>query len=72
MNIAIRWLAASLLLSSVSIAADEAPDADFLEFLGALESEPGWSDFFDGLPPRAAGEIPEPVPGSEDSDEDQD
>jgi len=59
------------LLLGVSAQAEEALDAEFLEFLGALESEESWEEFFDNLPPATTGDAPEPVvarPEEEDDD----
>jgi hypothetical protein len=59
------------LLLGVSAQAEEALDAEFLEFLGALESEESWEEFFDNLPPTTIGDASEPVvarPEEEDDD----
>jgi hypothetical protein len=59
------------LLLGVSAQAEEALDAEFLEFLGALESEESWEAFFDNLAPATIGDAPEPVvarPEEEDDD----
>ncbi len=55
-----RLLCCGLLLGGLA-QAEEALDVEFLEFLGALESEESWEEFFDTLPAAAVGELPEPV-----------
>ena len=42
-----------LLLVALSVAGnaeDAVPDTEFLEFLGGLEAEDEWEDFFDSVP----------------------
>lgn len=66
----VRLVLVGLLLGA-SAQAEEALDAEFLEFLGALESEESWEEFFDNLPPGTIGEPGEAVvarPEDEDDD----
>jgi hypothetical protein len=58
------------LLLGLSAQAEEALDAEFLEFLGALESEESWEEFFDNLPPSATGDTSEPVVARPEDEED--
>jgi hypothetical protein len=58
------------LLLGASAQAEEALDAEFLEFLGALESEESWEEFFDNLPPDTIGETGEPVVARPEDEED--
>jgi len=65
----VRVLLPGLLLA-VSAQADEPLDAEFLEFLGALESEQSWEEFFDNLPPATIGDTREPVVAGPEEEED--
>ena len=60
------WLLCGLLLGPLSAGAadaqpDEALDAEFLEFLGAMEDDESWEEFLDAVPVGAMDELPEPV-----------
>ncbi|RMF95109.1 MAG: hypothetical protein D6727_11360 [Gammaproteobacteria bacterium] len=63
-----RVLLACLVALPAFAAGRDAPDTEFLEFLGFSEEE-GWDEFFDELPPEAAGDGGMPPPDEEASDE---
>ena len=56
-------------VAGLAQAQDESPDEDFLAFLGGLEADDDWEDFFDSVPDDA----PDPVVlASEDETEERD